>query len=67
MKLPDDYEYRSCVGKERYGSGGEAAEARQRMKNKARRRTAKQRGKLNIYRCDFCHGFHLGRPIRFRS
>ncbi len=67
MRLPDDYEYRSCIGKVRYGSGAEAAEARRRMRSKPHRKSGKGRGDLNIYKCEFCKGHHLGRPTEFRG
>lgn len=58
--LPGELRQVSCFGKVRYDSGPQAAKAMQRMKKK-RVVCGAKRGDVSIYRCDYCHGFHLGR------
>ena len=48
-------EERSCTGKRRYSDRKRAKSARGRT-----RQHDSSKGRLNVYRCDFCGFFHLG-------
>jgi len=43
-----------CGGKERFETGALAHRVAQRRKYRG----------AQVYRCDFCNGFHLGRPLK---
>ena len=56
-----------CIGKSSFTSWGEAntiLRARQknaRKRHHAHKQDRTERAVLNIYRCRFCHGWHIGR------
>lgn len=55
-----------CIGKASFTSWGEAntiLRARQKNAKKAtaHKQTRAERATLNIYRCRFCHDWHIGR------
>jgi hypothetical protein len=59
--LRDDYqEWRSCSRKSRYKSRARAERAVQVMM--VRGETG-----LHAYKCDFCPGYHIGHPSRFKN
>lgn len=46
--------YKGCAGKERFSSYGEAdAQLKKWSRGKKKR-------SINAYRCEFCHGYHVG-------
>jgi hypothetical protein len=50
----------SCVGKESFDSPAAAAKV---LKRLAGRKNAHPHKGLDPYRCDYCHRWHLGRPV----
>lgn len=55
---PGEHESVSCSTKLRYASGTAAGKAKDAM----RRRHGPSDEALNVYRCHYCDGWHLGRP-----
>ncbi len=51
----------ACAGKVSYRSGKDAAKAKDGM---CRRKTAGPRPMLQIYRCQLCSQWHLGREVK---
>lgn len=48
----------SCGGKYRYATW---AHANNDMREMIRKRRDQGRGRMAVYRCRFCHGYHIGR------
>ena len=51
----EDRRYASCIGKIRYETGNEAGLVKDKKKQD-----------LQVYRCEFCRGFHVGRRRRYK-
>jgi len=60
--LPGEHEAVSCKAKLRYGSGVAAGKAKDGMRRQ--HRTGPATEALNVYRCHYCDGWHLGRPTK---
>lgn len=54
-----DFRLASCAGKVRFESYAQA-------KSVAHRSSKNQGGKRSAYKCDLCHGYHVGEPVRKR-
>lgn len=54
---PETFRNLSCDGKEKFPNHGSAALA-VRHQNRSKR----DRVRLEAYKCDFCDGFHVGKP-----
>jgi hypothetical protein len=62
---PGEHEAVSCLSKHRYPSGAAAGKAKDAMRRK--HRTGPATETLNVYRCQYCDGWHLGRPQKRRK
>lgn len=54
----------SCDGKERYASRDRAQGVLDRMHRRSQVKGRRQQGKLEVYGCRACGGWHLGHNIR---
>lgn len=62
---PGEHESRSCLTKLRYPSGIAAGKAKQALRRA--KRTGPAAETINVYRCQYCGGWHLGRPRKQRT
>lgn len=62
---PGEHESRSCLVKLRYPSAVAAGKAKDAMRRQ--HRTGPSTDTLNVYRCQYCGGYHLGRPLKVRT
>jgi hypothetical protein len=62
---PGEHESRSCLTKHRYPTGTAAGKAKDAMRRQ--HRTGPATDALNVYRCQYCGGWHLGRPRKQRT
>lgn len=62
---PGEHESRSCLTKHRYPSAIAAGKAKDALRRQ--HRTGPAADTLNVYRCQYCDGWHLGRPRKKRT
>lgn len=61
---PGEHEARSCLTKHRYNSAVAAGKAKDHMRRRAGGPCDES---MNVYRCHYCDGWHLGRPRKKRT
>ena len=62
--LPGEHKAVSCSSKRRYVCKTDAVRAKLKMKDNPRKR--KIADSLTVYHCQYCGGWHLGRPQKRR-
>lgn len=62
---PMEHESRSCLTKMRYKSAVAAGKAKEAIRRQ--HRSGPSADCLNVYRCQYCSGYHLGRPQKKRT
>lgn len=65
--LPGERRLVSCTGKLRYDSGAAAALAKKKMRRHGSGGKRRDRQDTDIYHCDYCGGWHLGRSTAWRG